>query len=97
MPLIYFAAVVTSFVGVTVTCGLIFIGAGTLPFARQRLHTNARSYEVRLMIVFDTSIDVVGVYIPEQELELHMMDDARVRKITFAVEPRQLALKVRLA
>jgi hypothetical protein len=101
--LIYFAAVVTSFVGVTVTCGLIFIGAGTLPFARQRLHTfgrcfkptNARSYEVRLMIVFDTSIDVVGVYIPEQELELHL-PDSTIDKITFAVEPRQLALNVRV-
>jgi hypothetical protein len=101
--LIYFAAVVTSFVGATVTCGLIFIGAGTLPFARRRhrtsgrcfKHTNASSYDVRLMIVFDTLIDVVCLCITEQKLELHL-SDSTIRRIAFAVEPRQLALSVRV-
>jgi hypothetical protein len=57
---------------------------------------NAGSYEVRLMFVFDASIDVVGVCIPEQELELHL-EYSRVRKIAFAVEPRQSALNVLFA
>jgi hypothetical protein len=34
-----------------------------------------------------------GVRIAEQELELHL-SDSTIDKITFAVEPRQLALKV---
>jgi hypothetical protein len=36
-----------------------------------------------------------GVRIAAQELELHL-SDSTIHKITFAVEPRQLALNVRL-
>jgi hypothetical protein len=47
------------------------------------------------MFMLDTLIDVFGVRIAEQELELHF-SDSTIRKITFAVEPRQLALDVRV-
>jgi hypothetical protein len=43
----------------------------------------------------DTLIDVVCFCIAEQELELHL-SDSTIDKITFAVEPRQLALNVRV-
>jgi hypothetical protein len=100
IPWIYPAAVVTSFVGRSLSCGLIFIrvGAWSIPrptFGRCFKPMNASSYEVRLMIVFDTLIDVVCLCITEQKLELHLTDST-IRKITFAVEPRQLALNVRL-
>jgi hypothetical protein len=46
--------------------------------------------------IFDTSlIDVVCFCVAEQELELHL-SDSTIDKIAFAVEPRQLALNVRV-
>jgi hypothetical protein len=47
------------------------------------------------LFVNDTLLEVVCLRISEQELELHL-SDSTIRKKTFAVEPRQLALKVRL-
>jgi hypothetical protein len=97
------AAVVTSFVGATVSRGLLFIRVGTLPIANRRRrsfgrcfkHMNASSFEVRLNIIFDMLIDVIWLCITEQELELHR-SSATMCKIAFAVEPRQLALNVRV-
>jgi hypothetical protein len=65
-------AVVTSFVGATVSFALIFMRIGSLSIARRRRRTfgrcskrvNAGSFEVRLMFVdFDTSIDVIFVVV----------------------------------
>jgi hypothetical protein len=101
IQLIYLAAaVVTSFVGMTGRCGLIFIRVGTLPIAHRRRRTfgccvkrmNASSYEVRLVFVLSHWLMWL-VCNSEQELVVHL-EYSRVRKIALAVEPRQSALNV---
>jgi hypothetical protein len=99
------AAVVTSFVGATVRRGLLFIRGGTLSIAHRRHRTfgrcfkpmNASSFEVRLLLLLLlTRLSMwFGVRITEQELELHL-SDSTIRKLAFAVEPRQLTLNVRI-
>jgi hypothetical protein len=56
---------------------------------------NMSSYEVRLVGLFLTRRLLMwfGVRVAEQELELQL-SDSTIRKIAFAVEPRQLALNV---
>jgi hypothetical protein len=56
-------------------------------YDREQLRGNDRC------LLCATLIDSLLVFVTEQKLELHL--SGSIRKITFAVEPRQLALNVR--